>query len=175
MMMVFIPFILTAIFQRQKETSVFKHRIIVTLLGFVLLVNSAEGLDRASSKIHMKEAGEWVLEQSGGYQKSRRTYSNNRIVDYYVGKPVVEPSNHYSANTVYSLVLTTRWRLLTFLVIAVEGDSKPGFYRNFRFRIGKEPDKIFENRKGNKVFIYDFRLSRDYENKTKKKKPNQSQ
>lgn len=156
LLMLFLPFALTAIWQRLDKTRGFKKRALVFLLGFVLLANAVEGLDRYSSKLHMKRAGQWVAEQTGPYQESK-VYSNTRIVDYYLGKPRVEMDEYYSAKVVNAFTLTTRWSLLDFLVINIEDDARPGFYRTFRFWIGKEPEKIFRNRKGDKVLVYDFR------------------
>jgi hypothetical protein len=53
--------------------------------------------------------------------------------------------------------MSARWKRLHFLAINLEAKGEPGFYRNFRYRIGKEPDIIFENPRGDKVLIYDFR------------------
>ena len=160
MLMLFMPFALTAIWERVSFWSPGYRRLFIGIAGFLMLVNTIEGLDRGSSKRHMKEAGIWISEQTGGYQKSK-VYSNVPIVDYYVGKPFVEPNEHYGANVVNSLVLTTRWRLLDFLAISLDDDARPGFYRNFRYRVGKEPERIFENKQGDKVLVYDFRDEKD--------------
>ena len=156
MLMLFMPFALTAIWDRVTFWSVVSRRIFIGIAGFLILVNTVEGLDRVSSKLHMKDAGIWISEQTDGFHKNR-VYSNTRIVDYYIGKPVVEPDDHYRANVVNSLVLTSRWKRLDFLAISLDNDGRPGFYRNFRYRIGKEPERIFENHKGDKVLVYDFR------------------
>ena len=156
LLMLFIPFCLTAIWEKVKARKALHRRTIVSFICALLFLNSAEGLDRISSKRHMKEAGAWILQQSGKYKKSK-IYSNNRIVDYYLGKPKAEQDNYYSASTVNALVLTPRWELLDFLAISIERKNSPGFYRSMRFRIGKEPERVFENRKGDKVLVYDFR------------------
>ena len=160
MLMLFMPFALTAIRDRVVNWSTNYRRLFIGVASFLLLVNSVEGLDRVSSKLHMKEAGIWISQQTGGYRKSK-VYSNTRIVDYYTGKPVVEPDDHYRANIVNSLVLTSRWKRLDFLAISLDNDARPGFYRNFRYRNGKEPERIFENHKGDKVLVYDFRDEKD--------------
>jgi hypothetical protein len=160
MLMLFAPFALTAIWDRVSSWSSSYRRWFIGIAFFLIFVNTLEGLDRFSSKGHMKEAGIWISEQTGGYHKNR-VYSNVPIVDYYSGKPVVEPDEHYRAYVVNSLVLTTRWNLLHFMAISLDDDARPGFYRNFRYRIGKEPERIFENHKGDKVLVYDFRDEKD--------------
>ncbi len=68
---------------------------------------------------------------------------------------------YYSDKVVQNLTLSHRWKLLRFLAITLTDDSHPGFYRNFRFRNGKEPDMWFWNHKGDKVLVYDFRPEED--------------
>ena len=159
LLLLFLPFALTAIWQLIESMRGFKKHILVSLLGFILIGNAIEGLDRVSSKQHMKLAGQWVAEQTGPYQKSQ-VYSNTRIVDYYLGKSRVERDDYYSAKVMNAFTLTTRWSLLDFLVVNIEDDARPGFYRTFRYWIGKEPEKTFRNRKGDKVLVYDFRPER---------------
>ena len=129
----------------------------VWLLTAVGLLNTLEGLDRFTSKRHLKAAGEWIAEQSGGQYGRSKIYSNSRIVDYYAGVTEVRDGSHYSPKAVETLTRTPRWQQLSFLAVTLAGSGRPGFYRDFRHRIGKEPDMWFWNRKGSKVLVYDFR------------------
>jgi hypothetical protein len=156
MLIMFIPFAITRLHQLASARSKVAARSLSAALALLLLVNSAEGLDRFTAKRYLREAGSWIADQEGVYTNNK-VYSNNRIVDYYAGKREVELDNYYSAHVVNALTMSWRWKRLNFLAINLVTKGKPGFYRNFRYRIGKEPDIIFENDQGDKVLIYDFR------------------
>jgi hypothetical protein len=156
MLIMFVPFAITRLYQLANARGRVAARTVTAALALVLLVNSAEGLDRVTTKRYLRDAGYWIAGQYGTY-RNNKVYSNNRMVDYYAGKREVELDNYYSAHVVNALTMSARWKRLHFLAINLEAKGGPGFYRNFRYRIGKEPDIIFENPRGDKVLIYDFR------------------
>jgi len=157
LLMMFLPFAMTRLIDIAKNHSTRRGMAVAWTLGILVLLNSVEGLDRFSSKHHLKEAGLWIATQSGGDYGKSKIYSNNRIVDYYAGTTEVREDQYYSNRLVQRLTLSDRWKLLRFLAITLTDDSHPGFYRNFRYRNGKEPDMWFWNHKGDKVLVYDFR------------------
>ena len=156
LIMLFLPFVITALFRSAASKNGRKVPGVAIAAVIVLALNAVEGLDRKSSKRHLKEAGQWIKQQSDGVYHKSKIYSNDRIVDYYAGQKVARPDNHYSIYISSQLTLSMRWKRLDFMAIHLNRHGKPGFYRNFRFRIGKEPDKIFRNRKGDQVLVYDF-------------------
>ena len=166
LLLVFIPVSLTQvehanrIFPRswKKLTGV---KIICVLFAILLFTNAVEGLDRSSSKLHLKSAGQWLMQYNPNNQgyKSSKIYSNSRIIDYYSGRQDITPDQHYGNQVLGNLAFSTRLSKLDYLVVDTGKSSYgPGisFYRNFRDYSGKEPDMIFQNHKGQKVFIYDL-------------------
>ena len=161
LLMMFLPFAMTRLIDIAKNHSTRRGMAVAWTLGILVLLNSVEGLDRFSSKHHLKEAGLWIAAQSEGDYGKSKIYSNNRIVDYYAGTTEVREDQYYSDRLVQRVTLSDRWKLLRFLAITLADDSRPGFYRNFRYRNGKEPDMWFWNHKGDKVLVYDFRPEED--------------
>ena len=160
MLMVFLPFAIRAILDHPRVQPILRTTI-PCVLGILLVVNSVEGLDRFSNKYHLREAGLWVKSHYDEPYSRTKVYSNNRLVDYYAGKKEVEEDLYYGINTVIGLTQSNRWKKLHFMAIALRADSPPGFYRNFRYLFGKEPDRIFENEKGSKVLVYDLRMEKN--------------
>ncbi len=156
MLMLFVPFALTALYEWAQNRSRSAFRATTIIIGVLFFANSVEGLDRFGSKGHIKQAGLWIQERAGNTKKSS-IYCNDRILHYYAGVEEAKEDAYYSSRTVNKLVLSSRWTKLNFLAINLSKNNKPGFYRLFRYRIGMEPDKIFENSYGDKVLVYDLR------------------
>ena len=156
MLILFVPFAISRIFELSRGWTIPWARTAIAVMAVLLAINSIEGLDRFSSKLHLREAGLWIREQAGEYD-SGDIYINDRVVDYYAGKDIAERDIHYSYHNVNAFALTPRWTILEFFAVSLNNKGSPGFYRNFRYRIGKEPDMVFENERGAKVLVYDFR------------------
>lgn len=156
MIMLFVPFAITALCRTAQGKTDWKTRIACIATGFVLLINSVEGLDRFTSKHHLRDAGTWVRQQSGGDYRKSRIYSNDRIVDYYAGQHAVRYSSYYSYYNRRAFNPVKVREKLQFLVLNLDKYDKPQAFANIRSQIGREPDRIFENSKGDKVLVYDF-------------------
>ena len=154
LLMVFLPFIITRAWDALARRRRWARNAIVGFASLLFLVNTVEGLDRFTSKSHLIEAGAWLREQNPGRED---VYINDRVVDYYAGQLKPREDDYYSAHVVNTLVLTSRWKRLDFLVIRLARYNRPGFIRSLRNRIGKEPDRVFDNGRGDRVFVYDFR------------------
>jgi len=158
LLLVYVPFAVHIILQHSYKSAKWKL-VSQCTLALIIAITAVEGLDRTSSKTHLKEAGLWLSENTESYN-DKKIYSNSRIVDYYARRQSVPPDTHYGRPVLTEMAETTRWNKLHFMVVDL-GKSRygpaPGFLRQFNYTHGKEPDKIFWNRKGEAIAIYDFR------------------
>ena len=154
MTMLLVPFAVTALCRTTAGKMNRKTWIVCAATGFVLLVNSLEGLDRFTSKHHLREAGTWIRQQSGEDYNRFRFYTNNNILDYYAGRDVYLPYWHYLGAISNPETLKDRMDLIA---IHVGRSDVNGYYQYILSLIGETPDMTFENRKGDRVEIFDFR------------------
>ena len=154
MTMLLVPFAVTALCRITADKMSRKTRMVWVATGLVLLVNSLEGLDRFTSKHHLREAGNWIRQQSGGDYNRFRFYTNNNILDYYAGQKVFRSHWNYRAAIANPETLKDRVDLIA---IRAGRSDVNGYYQHILSLIDKTPDVIFENRKGDRVEIYDFR------------------
>ena len=154
MTMLLVPFAVTALCRITAGKMSRKTRMVWVATGLVLLVNSLEGLDRFTSKHHLREAGNWIRQQSGGDYNRFRFYTNNNILDYYAGQGVFRSHWNYRAAIANPETLKDRVDLIA---IRAGRSDVNGYYQHVLSLIGETPDMTFENRKGDRVEIFDFR------------------
>ena len=154
MTILLVPFAVTALCRITADKMSRKTRMVWVATGLVLLVNSLEGLDRFTSKHHLREAGNWIRQQSGGDYNRFRFYTNNNILDYYAGQKVFRSHWNYRAAIANPETLKNRVDLIA---IRAGRSDVNGYYQHILSLIGETPDMIFENRKGDRVEIFDFR------------------
>ena len=154
MTMLLVPFAITALCRTTAGRRSRKTRMICVATGLVLLINSLEGLDRFTSKYHLREAGTWIRQQTGGDYHQFRIYTNDRILDYYAGQDVFLPDKLYFGGISNPEALK---ETQDFLAIRAGSSDVNGYYQHILSLLDKTPDVIFENRKGDRVEIYDFR------------------
>ena len=83
-----------------------------------------------------------------------RFYTNNNILDYYAGQKVFRSHWNYRAAIANPETLKNRVDLIA---IRAGRSDVNGYYQHILSLIGETPDMIFENRKGDRVEIFDFR------------------
>ncbi len=156
MTMLLVPFAVTALCRSGRIAGRMsrKTKAVCAATGFVLLINSLEGLDRFTSKHHLREAGTWIRQQTGDDYHRFRIYSNNRILDYYAGQDVFLPHRHYLGAIANPETLKDRMDLIA---IRADRSGLDGYYQRILSRIGESPAMTFEGRKGDRVDIFDFR------------------
>ncbi len=154
MTMLLVPFAVTALCRTTAGKMNRKTWIVCVATGFVLLINSLEGLDRFTSKHHLREAGTWIRQQSGGDYHRFRIYSNNRILDYYAGQDVFLSAWHYLGAISSPETLKDRMDLIA---IRAGRSDIDGYYQHVLSLIGETPAMTFEDHKGDRVEIFDFR------------------
>ena len=157
MVVALLPFVLSFLFRSPNAVNSKREKGVCIFIILLLFVNAIEGLDRITSKHHLLEAGQWINRQMGEELQRQSVYSNDIIVDYYAGQTEVKDGAYYTQETTDALVMSTRWEELDFMAIRLNNKRNPDLYRNFTLRFGKDPAKIFKNRKGDKVLVYDFR------------------
>ncbi len=149
MTMLLVPFAVTALCRAGR----FRKAVCIAT-AFVLLINSLEGLDRFTSKHHLREAGTWIRQQTGDDYHRFRIYSNNRILDYYAGQDVFLTHWHYLGPIPNPETLKDRMDLI---VIRAGRSDLDGYYQRVISLIGEPPAMTFEGHKGDRVDIFDFR------------------
>ncbi len=154
MTMLLVPFAVTALCRPSAGKINRKTKIVCAATGFVLLINSLEGLDRFTSKRHLKEAGTWIRQQAGDDYHRFRIYSNNRILDYYAGQDVFLSHWHYLGPISNPKTLKDRVDLIA---IRAGRSDHDGYYERILSSIGETPAMTFEDHKGDRVEIFDFR------------------
>ena len=156
MTMLLVPFAVTALCGATAGKMTRKTWMVCIATGLVLLINSLEGLDRFTAKHHLREAGTWIRQQSGGdYHRFRIwIYTNDRILDYYAGQNVYLPTWHYRGAISSHETLKDRVDLIA---IHVGRGDVNGYYQYILSLLGETPDMTFANRKGDRVAIFDFR------------------
>ena len=156
MLILLIPFILTRIHEATLDISRTRRRTILALTSGLMIINTAEGLDSFTSKQHLREAGNWIVTESGG-QYNARLYTNDIILHYYAGNPTARGRKYYNINSVSEFIENDRWEELDFLALKVGQSVSYEMMRDFQNRTGHMPRRIFENSKGTQVQVYDFR------------------
>ncbi len=154
MTMLLVPFAVTALCRATAGKMDLKTGAVCAVTGFVLLINSLEGLDRFTSKHYLREAGIRIRQQSGGDYHRFRILTNDQILDYYAGQDVYLPCWHYSGALSSPETLQDRADLIA---VRVDRNDVNGYYQRILARVGKPPDMTFENHKGDRAEIFDFR------------------
>ncbi len=158
MTMLLVPFAVTALcrvgksLQEGKMSG--KAKVVCVVTGLVLLINSLEGLDRFTTKRHIKEAGIWLGQQTGDDYHRFRIYSNNRILDYYAGQNIFLTRWHYIGPIANPETLKERMDLIA---IRAGRSDRSGYYQRIISSIGESPVMTFEGHKGDRVDIFDLR------------------
>ena len=83
-----------------------------------------------------------------------RIYSNNRILDYYAGQDVFLSAWHYLGAISSPETLKDRMDLIA---IRAGRSDIDGYYQHVLSLIGETPAMTFEDHKGDRVEIFDFR------------------
>ena len=154
-LMLLIPFIITKLMDKARQSAWNKApTAVVAILSVLLLLNSAEGLNRFANNRHMKEAGEWI---DGRMLDGDVFYTNSRIVDYYAGRRSVRDDRVYSWEKLSEFLHTGRWRQIHRIGVYLRGGYDPRTDEYLQSVFQMEPEKVFESENGSKVLIYNTR------------------
>lgn len=119
------------------------------IVGFIV-ISGIEGLGLGTNKRHIKSAGQWIGEQT---EDGSSLFTNNKILAYYTGK---DAANYELAVDWRHLVqVIAQKRFEDYDTVAVRVGRKVS-HRADRLKkmIGREPDRMFVNKKNDQIFVY---------------------
>jgi len=120
------------------------------LLVLLLGAQTVDGLDTATEKRHIKEAGLWLRANAA---PGSTVYSNSRILVYYSGLREIRSDPGYTWEEAMSELWTDRWQAHDyFALVASRSDTRHEVL--LLKRINTEPVKRFTNDEGETVLIF---------------------
>ncbi|HSH43161.1 MAG TPA: hypothetical protein VK973_13630 [Arenicellales bacterium] len=121
--------------------------VLVTVL---LVVESLEGLDVATGKHYIKDAGLWLRASA---PPGSTLYSNNRILAYYAGLEKALPDARYTWEEAMQQVWTDNWRRHDYFALVMPAAERRNEVLLFQ-RLDAEPVKTFGSDTGDRVLIF---------------------
>lgn len=129
-------------------------RWIVPVLTVFIVAAGAEGIAITTNKHYLKQAGVWL---QTNMQSKSELYSNERRVIYYAGKDsAFRAGANYSWQEVLHEIWSGRWRQYDYLALNVS-HGEPEHARYVKFKLKREPVKIFKNGDGDQVLVFRIR------------------
>jgi len=120
------------------------------LLGVLLLIQTVEGLDIATGKRHIREAGLWLR---GNAEPGSTLYSNDRILVYYSGLREARADATYTWTEAMQVLWTDTWQSHDYFVLVMD-EARMRHEVLLLDRIDRQPVKRFSNGRGEAVLIF---------------------
>lgn len=120
------------------------------LLVLLLAVQTVDGLDTATEKGHVKEAGLWLRANAA---TGSTLYSNSRILVYYSGLRETRGDPSYTWEEAMSELWTDRWQAHDYFALVLSRSDTRHEVQLLK-RIDTEPVKRFTNDGGSAVLIF---------------------
>ncbi len=152
LLMLFMPFAIVRLLEWSRTLSHKGAVLLKAALIIALGLNTLEGLDRFGTKHHLKAAGMWLQARN----PEGEIYTNNRVIDYYSGSKVVRGDAYYGWDSVLQLTQNTPWQSFALMAIYSPRDQVSHRLDYLRTLTGRDPDRVFEGRRGSRVLVYDF-------------------
>lgn len=144
-----IPLLLEEIWHRSPwKSKAWSWRAVV--IAVLLTIEVVDGLNLATGKLYIKEAGLWVRQHA---VPGSTIYSNNRILVYYSGLKDYDTEDSYSWQEAMSKVWNDEWRKYDFFVLVMNVNEARDELLLFR-KISSKPVKTFTNKDGDQVLIF---------------------
>ena len=151
-LLILAPFAINHIFDYFQKAQI-KLKFASGFAVLVLLLASLEGLNVATNKHYVKQAGEWMDQN---LPQDATIYSNNKLAVYYADRGVKANLDHLYSLPLMQLFMQTN-EIKTFDYVALVGKSGNYFEDLMRqtlwFRF-KQPIKIIQGDNGEFVFIH---------------------
>jgi len=116
----------------------------------LIVASGIEGLGLGTEKGHIKSAGHWIGDET---EAGSNLLTNNKILAYYTGKQFAD---YEVANDWRQVVLVIAQKRFTdYDTVAVRIGKRDSHRADRLVKLtGREPDKVFENKKNDRIFIY---------------------
>ena len=144
------PFALAHLWRRWSEhTERRGRRWILPTIVILLLLIGINGLDLATRKRHLKEAGIWLKDN---VPHNASIYTNDKILGYYSGRET-EVGDYYGYSKELLSQVFASWWGYDYIAIRIKRDQRkfPAMVMN---HLRHKPDAIFKNDKADTVLIY---------------------
>jgi len=154
--LVFVPFCLEQLWRRWRQPRPLPslagpwRNVWPGILVGLLLLQTMDGLDVATEKHHIKEAGLWLR---GNAPAGSSIYSNDQILIYYSGLDEARGDSSHTWKEAMSELWTDKWQTHDYFAL-VMSDSKSHNEVLLLKRIGTQPVKRFSNEQGDSVLIF---------------------
>lgn len=144
------PFALAHLWQRWSEKTERRgRRWILPTLVILILLTGINGLDLATRKKHLKEAGIWLKDNA---PQSASIYTNDKILGYYSGRETEVGGYFGYSKDLLSQVFASWWAYdyIAFRIKREQRNFAPMVMNHLR----RKPDAMFKNDKSDTVLIY---------------------
>lgn len=144
-----VPFVLDDIWRRCQGNPGRRswHALLIAVL---IAVESLDGLDVATGKRYLKDAGLWLRANA---PPGSSIYSNNRIVVYYSGLEKGRRNAAHTWDEAMREVWTDNWRAYDYFALAMAESERKNQVLLLK-RIDAQPIKGFDNERGDQVLIF---------------------
>jgi hypothetical protein len=148
------PFSLVLIYDdwKTKQGRGIKRNWLFPVTASILLIMGVEGLDVSTSKRHVKKAGQWLAVNT---PPGSVIYTNEKIISYYSGREL-ELYDYAKDHRRFVGRIKQMSRKHDFLVLR-DKTRNQNRLAMLRDQLGLVPIKVFSNKKGDQVLIYDTR------------------
>jgi len=159
-LLLLLPFALARLYRiwsshRDHATDTGKTlRRLIPALFVLLILIGVRNLAGFTSKSNIKQAGQWLQTHSTAYDQ---VLSNNKIFNYYTGKPRTLLSLESNWQQFITRILNGEWQQYEYIAVRLTRDQRYRLPRLQRL-LQREPIKIFPGRHDSQVVI--FRTSR---------------
>lgn len=144
-----VPFVLDDIWRR-CQGGLGRQSWGVLLLVVLIAIESLDGLDVATRKHYLKDAGLWLRANA---PPGSSVYSNNRIIIYYSGLDKGRPNAAHTWTEAMREVWTGGWRDYDFFVLDMTVSERRNEVLLLQ-QINAQPIKGFDNERGDQVLIF---------------------
>lgn len=144
-----VPFVLDDIWRRCRENRR-RQSWRAILIAVLIAIESLDGLDVATQKHYLKDAGLWLRANA---PPGSSIYSNNRILVYYSDLEEGKPNAAHTWDEAMREVWTDGWRAYDYFVLAMSESQRRNEVLLLK-RINAQPIKGFDNEQGDQVLIF---------------------
>lgn len=144
-----VPLAVEYAWEEQKKQGA-RHTWRAAAVALLLAIEGVDGLDLATEKQHIKDAGLWLRQHA---PPGSTVYSNNRIFVYYSGLEESKPDADYTWQQAMTELWTGAWRTYDYFALALnKRDTRNRVLLLRKFE--KEPLRTFESGGGDQVLVF---------------------
>lgn len=151
-----VPFALAAIYQEWcglSRSSTIKHGVFLIIILWLLALAVGDVVRFGYSKAYITDAAAWLRQNTVA---TANVYSNSKEIAFYAERPGTDWDNDFNFDQPFNKIYKGSWHKYNYIALLIKHGQiteQPKLIQ----RLGKQPIQQFQNKRGDKVLIFEIK------------------